>query len=234
MARDTDGTLSALAAMGFKEVELAGLYGRPPQAFRATLDRVGLRAPASHIEVARFQPDRIAATLEEARTLGHDYLVVPWVDSKKFTSVDDWRRFAGELTEAGKRVRDAGFTFGYHNHDFELRALPDGTLPYDVLLETDPGVVRMEMDVFWLVHGGADPFAYFDRHPGRFDLIHVKDRTPSGGQTNLGAGTIDFARVFAQATRAGIKHAFAEQDEAPDEMNFARTAITHLRTLRSA
>lgn len=102
----------------------------------------------------------------------------------------------------------------YHNHAFEFETFCGDRPGYDVLLaEADPGLVAMEMDLYWTVHAGHDPVAYFDRYPGRFPVLHLKDRTPGGAMADVGGGGIDFARVFARAEQAGLRHAFVEHDE---------------------
>lgn len=230
--RDLDATLKALGQMGYREVETAGLYGRTPRAFRDALDRAGLAAPSAHMDISLLRGEKLRESLDAADVLGHEWIVVPWVSPKDYPTADHWRRFADELAALGARVKERGKKLAFHNHDFEVRKLPDGTVPLDVLLAVDPSLLRIEMDVFWVVQGGADPFAYFTKHPGRFDMIHVKDRAPDGKQTDIGKGTIDYHAVYAQATAAGIKHAFVEHDNPPDPLAFARNSLAHLRTLR--
>lgn len=232
-ARDLEGTLGALAGMGYREVELAGFYGRTPRAFRDALDGAGLLAPSGHMGLALLRGDSLEGSLDAAQLLGHEYVVVPWVDRADLPTAEHWRRFADELATLGARVKQRGLLLAYHNHDLELRPLLDGTIPYDVLLGVDPALMRMQMDVFWFVHGGGDPFAYIAKYPGRFDMIHVKDRARDGSQTEVGKGTIDFAGIFARASGAGITHAFVEHDQPADAFAFARNSIAHLRTLRA-
>jgi sugar phosphate isomerase/epimerase len=231
LARDLEGTLQALATMGYREVELAGLYGRPAKDFRAVLDAAGLTAPSGHMPIDRFAASAIDATLDEAEVLGHEYVVVPWVDPTKYTSADDWRRLKDTLELAGKRANERKFRLAYHNHDFELRKLPGGEVPLDILLTADPTKVRFEMDVFWVVAGGADPLAYIRNHRGRFEMLHIKDRAADGTQVTIGQGTIDFAAVLAEART--VRHAFVEHDRPADPMEFARGSINHLKTLRN-
>lgn len=230
LARDAAGTLESLSRIGYREVELAGLHGMTPQAMRSLLDRFGLSAPASHVGLSELRAgaQRVFA---DARALGVRYVVVPWLDASERTSISGYRTVARELNDLGRRASDAGLGFGYHNHDFELEPL-DGVVPYDVLLEEcDPGLVAMEMDLFWMAKGGGDAFRYFDRHPGRFRLVHVKDMSATGEMVDVGAGTLDFTRVFARASQAGIAHAFVEHDQPADPIASARRSHAALRTL---
>lgn len=232
MAKDPAGTLDALARIGYREVEFAGLHGVSAEAMRAMLDHLGLSSPASHagLEELRGGADAVFRT---STILGNRYVVVPWIAPVQRRTIADYRGVARELNEFGRAARDAGLQLGYHNHDFELQAI--GTVvPYDVLLdETDPALVAMELDLFWLAKGGFSPASYFERHPGRFAMVHVKDMSPEGAMVDVGSGTLDFRSVFAAAERAGIRHAFAEHDSPADPLASARASFSALARLLS-
>ena len=197
---------------------------------RALLDRNGLVAPAAHIGLPDLRRDA-EKVFAEAQVLGVRFVIVPWIDASERTTLAGYERIAGELNEFGRRARDADLQLGYHNHDFELQPIGDD-VPYDTLLaSTDPALVAMELDLFWLAKAGGDPSAYFARHPGRFKLVHVKDMTAAGEMVDVGRGTLDFRRVFAQADAAGIIHAFVEHDEPPDPLASARVSHAALQTL---
>ncbi len=230
MAEDVDATLADVARIGYDEVEFAGYYERTPAELRATLDAVGLSAPSAHVslETLRTDPD---GTLEAAATLGHRYVVLPWLDEAERGSVDGYRRLAGEMNDFGERCRAAGIQFGYHNHDFELGQI-EGATPLDVLIEaTDPDLVTFELDIFWLVNGGGDPLDYFARYPGRFQLCHVKDRTAAGDMVDVGAGVIDFASIFRHADAAGLRHYFVEHDQPADPLASIAASYSYLAAL---
>lgn len=227
--RDADGTLAAVAAIGYREVELAGLHGRTPRAMRALLDRHGLVATSSHVDLARVrrQWTRVA---DEAHVLGQRFIVVPWIGEQE-RSLDGYRRVAADLDRAGEAAERAGLRLAYHNHDFELARLGD-TTGYDVLLaETDPALVAMEMDIYWIAHGGRDPLALIAAHPGRFPLVHLKDMARGGAMADVGAGTIDFPAIAAQARAAGIEHWFVERDDARSPLESARVSYEYARHL---
>jgi sugar phosphate isomerase/epimerase len=125
-------------------------------------------------------------------------------------------------------------TLGYHNHDFEFLPL-DGTASgrcgYDVLLErTEPELVAMELDLFWIRKGGRDAFAYLRRHAGRFRLVHIKDMDAAGEMVDLGRGVMPWHDLLDAAQAAGVRHWFAEHDTPADPMAFARGAISYLRS----
>lgn len=233
LPQDFDGTLARLAEIGYREVEFAGYHGREPAAVRAALERAGLAAPSSHVPIEALEDDW-PRTLEAAQTVGHEWLVVAWVPEALRPDLDGWRRVAERFNRAAAAAREAGIGFAYHNHDFEFVPL-EGRVPYDVLLEEmDPDLVRLELDLYWIVKGGRDPLDYFQRFPGRFPLVHVKDMGEDGGMVDVGRGTIEFARVIARAEQAGITHWFVEHDVPADPLRTARVSYENLRALMEA
>ena len=142
---------------------------------------------------------------------------------------------AALFNKAGEASRARQIQFAYHNHEFEFVPI-EGTIGYDVLLaETDPALVQLEMDLYWITRGGKDPLDYFGKYPGRFPLLHVKDMTspPTRGFADLGTGIIDFKRIFRRAKQAGVKHYFYEQDETPGPpLESARAGFDYLKNLR--
>ncbi|MGE0133395.1 MAG: sugar phosphate isomerase/epimerase family protein [Blastocatellales bacterium] len=220
MAKDFEGSLQKIAAIGYKEVEFAGYYNKSPKDIKALLDRLGLTAPAAHIPLANVQT-KLGQTIEAAKAIGHQFLICPYLEDKDRRTLDDYKRHAETFNRAGEACRKAGIQFGYHNHDFEFEA-KDGQkgkmLPFDLLLaETDKNLVKMELDLYWISKAGQDPIAYINKHKDRFALFHVKemDKTPKRGITEVGRGVIDFKTIFAKAPKGAIKHYFVEQDTTP-------------------
>jgi sugar phosphate isomerase/epimerase len=157
---------------------------------------------------------------------------VPSIPEAERTSLDAYRAFAARFNRAGERAQAAGLAFGYHNHDFEFAPL-DGRVPYDVLIEeTDPALVAFEMDLFWITKAGGDPGAYFQAHPGRFHLAHVKDMTADGSMAEVGAGRIDFASLFALGVAGGIRHWIVEHDRPSAPFDSLAASYRYLRALR--
>lgn len=231
MEKDFAGTLKAVADAGYQEVEFAGYFDHPPEEVKALLERVGLEAPASHVSLEALSGD-LAGTIEAARTVGHRYLVCPWLAPEDRLSIERYKELAAVWNRVGQACRDAGLRFGYHNHDFEFEAI-GGRMPFDVFLEeTDPELVDFEIDLFWIAKGGQDPLRYFERYPGRFALCHVKDMAADGEMVEVGRGEIDFAAIFAHAEQAGLKHFFVEHDEPADPLASIATSYRHLEALR--
>lgn len=209
-------TLERVAAIGYQEVELvrSQYFGHSPTEIREMLARTGLRAPASHI-APTFEPDAWARILDDANEVGQEYVVVASIPANMRADLDDWRRTAEAMTGAGERARAAGLQYAYHNHDFEFVEM-DGRVAFDVFCEeSDPDLVQIELDLYWIIHGGGDPVEFFNRWPGRTPLVHVKDRTVEGEMADVGAGVIDWAEIFQHIDHAGMKHFVVEHDR-PD------------------
>ncbi|HVZ78141.1 MAG TPA: sugar phosphate isomerase/epimerase [Gemmatimonadaceae bacterium] len=226
MARDVEQALAMIAGIGYREVEFAGLFNHSARDVRAMLDRHGLVAPSSHVAVPDRDDDWKRA-LDDAVTLGQSWIVCPWIDEKDRTA-DGYKRVAARFNWAAQAAKDAGLQFAYHNHDFEFKPI-NGRPAFDLLLaECDASLVKMEMDIFWLVNGGQDPLDYLARYPGRFPMLHVKDRSADGRMVDVGAGVIPFGKIFAQAHAS---HYFVEHDEPADAMASARASYAWLRKL---
>ena len=229
MERDAAGTLAKLAEIGYREVEFAGLYGKSPRDMRALLDRNRLTAPSGHIGTVEMRGDW-ERTLADAAALGQRYITCAWIDQADRTAYG-YRKIAELFNRSAELARGAGLQLCYHNHDFEFEKAGD-IVPYDFLLAAcDPQLVKMEMDIFWLVKGGRDPLEYFRRHPGRFPLVHVKDMDGTGKMVDVGKGTIGFRGIFEHSEEAGIEHYFVEHDEPKDPLATARASYDYLRTL---
>jgi sugar phosphate isomerase/epimerase len=226
MEKDFDATIAKVAALGYKEVEFAGYFNRTPEQVRDVLKKNGLTAPSTHIDYASLAPDKFPAIIDASRTMGHTFIVNPWIDETMRKDPDVWKKMADTYDRAGEMTRKAGIQFAYHNHNFEF-VPANGKLPYDYLLETcDRNLVKMEMDLCWIVSAGRDPLDYFRKYPGRFPMVHVKGlaKIPVGGAATpidkvlpdvVDVGhrdAIDWKRIFAQSRLAGIEHYFVEHD----------------------
>jgi sugar phosphate isomerase/epimerase len=250
LEKDFEGTLAAVAALGYTEVEFAGYFKRTPAEVREVLQRHKLTAPSAHIDYPSLTGDAWTRAIESARTIGHKYLVNAWVDESIRNQPDAWKRIADTYNKAGEISRAAGIQFAYHNHQFEFEPRQDagGKLPYDILLEScDPALVKMELDLFWISATGKDPLDYFRRHPGRFPMVHVKGlksrlqpTTPPTPMdvimremTEVGRDdVIDWKRIFAQSRAAGIEHYFVEHDEPKLPLDSLKASYTYLSRLQ--
>jgi sugar phosphate isomerase/epimerase len=215
--RDLEGTLANIAQIGYKDVELLSSmnnFGMPPQRLRAVLDRLGLRAPSTHLGGESF--DNLDREIENAKILGHEYLVLASLPTDKPT-LDDYRHWADRLNEAGRRALPSGVRVAFHDESIDFKKI-DGKVPYDVLAErTDPAYVRLQLDTGNLALAGADVYDYQKRYGSRYWLFHIKDAPAIGAEhdTELGKGVLDFRRLFANIDHIDDKFLYVEQESYP-------------------
>jgi len=256
LEKDFVGTLEGVAKIGFKEVEFAGYYNHSPEDVRSLLDRLGLRAPSSHIMLDALSKD-LPGQIKSAKTIGHEYITVPALIPPLMGKVADdyWAKTAAEFNRVGKALKDEGLGFAYHNHNFEFVKLADDRTGYEVLIaETDPAFVSFELDLLWATLAGQDPVAMFAKNPGRFVMWHVKDvkgvdaartlamstegtamqklQKLAGSLAAVGTGDIDFRRIFAAAGTSGMRHFFVENDAAPQTASSLADIEMSYRNLR--
>jgi sugar phosphate isomerase/epimerase len=223
---DLEGTLDALADIGYRKIELAGTYGRSATEFRRLLDRRHIRATSTHVGIDGVDLNQAIA---DAKILGNKRSNVAWAN---YPTIAEWEAFAGRLEEAGKAYRRAGIGFGYHNHNQEFQVI-DGVRPYDVLTRrTSRRNVSFEIDLYWVVTGGAEPVQEFYKIAGRVKQYHVKDRKPDGGFADLGEGTIDFPRIFRATRPLEVEEYIVENDEPVDALKCAETGYNYLVNVR--
>ena len=216
--RELERTLANIAAIGYKDIELLGSmnnFGMPPARLRAVLDQNGLTAPSTHVSGnALADLDR---QLDDALTLGHEYLTVASLPIEGERTVDAYRKWADRLNEAGRRARERKMWIAFHNHANDFGS-PGGIVLYDVLLEaTDPDIVRMQLDTGNTAMAGRDPQHYMKRFGSRYWSFHIKDvpRMSASHDTELGAGAIDFRQLLRSIERIDEKHLFVEQETYP-------------------
>ena len=235
MASDVDKTLKRVAEIGYREVEFAGYHRLPARDVRIALRKAGLTAPSVHVSLESAET-RWDTLQRAADAIGHRYMVVPWIPEARRETFDDYQRLAEVFNELGRRAKRAGITFAYHNQAYEFKPIGFDP-PFDTLLAaTDPQLVAMELDVYWMTLGGGDPFDYLTRYPGRFVMLHLKDSSgpPEHQMLDVGNGVIDWARLLAEGERAGVRHVFVEHDEPADPFASVQASFNHLSSLPGA
>ena len=247
MKQDFEGTIAKVAEIGYREVEFAGYFDRKPQQVRAVLERNHLQSPSTHVDYPSLGANW-PKVVEASATIGHQYIVCPWIDDEVRKQPGGWQRAAEVFNKAGEVSKKSGIQFAYHNHHFEFVKV-DGKFAYDLLLEqTDVNLVKMEMDLCWMTVAGQDPLKYFARYPGRFPMVHVKDvksvpapekdGTPPAFErvfpvmTEVGSGVIDWKKIFADSSEAGIQHYFVEHDYPKDALASITESYKYLEALR--
>ena len=221
--KDFEGALARIAKMGYQEVEVYDFYGRTAVEVRRLLDANGLKAPSGHWMLPRLTKN-LKQSIDDAKSVGCEYVVMPILAPEERSSLEDFRRHAETFNQVGKQCQEAGLQFGYHNHNFEFTEF-DGVMAFDELMSrTYPGLVKIELDCYWVTRAGKDPVDYFKKYAGRIHLLHIKDAMKEapvslefdkgrGFFTEVGRGKIDWVRIFRHAREAGVRRYFVEQDQ---------------------
>jgi sugar phosphate isomerase/epimerase len=232
---DVPGTLQALHKIGYVYVESAGFATLTAKDFRKQLDDAGLKCPSAHLDFTTADPEPLFA---DAHAVGAHYAVSstlavrpPGPAPKDMAAVlgrqtlDDYKKTADLANHIGSKAKAAGLQYAYHNHNFEFKDLGNGQIGYDVLLrQTDPELVKFELDCGWITEAGYSAVNYFQKYPNRYRMMHVKDFLPTSHPTTdlagpnrptgteLGRGHIDYKPIFAAAGPAGVQYYFSEQE----------------------
>lgn len=231
-----EGVLKMLGELGYSQVEGFGGVYDDPKAFRAELDKNGLAMPTGHFSIDALEKD-FDGVRRTADALGMTLLICPFLNAE-FRPADaaGWRGFGERLAKVGETARKAGYGFAWHNHDFEFKALADGSVPQDHILSFAPDI-GWEMDVAWVVRGGVDPLPWIEKHGKRIVAVHVKDLAKPGegldedGWSDVGHGTIDWPGLIkALRAKSAAKYYVMEQDNPNDIERFARRSIAAAKT----
>lgn len=225
ISKDLEGTLKKVAEIGYKEVETFGysdgkFFGKTPKEFKAMLNTYGLTAVSGHYGAGVERADTKGTlsndwerAVNDAAELGQKYVNCAYLTPNERKSIEDYKKYVDLFNKSGEVAKKAGLQFGYHNHDFEFMKL-DGEIPYDYIAgKTDPKLVKLELDLYWIVKAGMNPVDLFKKYPGRFHLWHVKDMDKEDKSfAAVGTGSIDFSKIFAARKLSGMEHFFVEQD----------------------
>jgi sugar phosphate isomerase/epimerase len=212
-ARDFAGTIRRVAEIGYAAVELAGRGDLSVQELSRLLADTHLRMAGSHIGLEALEAD-LPKIIEENLALGNRYIVVPYLAEERRRTADDYKRLAGTLNEVGGTLQASGLSLAYHNHDFEFQTMDNGQTGEDILLEnTDPALVKAEVDTYWVLKAGHDPVAFLNAHKGRVPLIHLKDMDPADESfAPVGTGKLPLDALVAAAPEVGAEYLIVEQD----------------------
>ncbi|TDX01800.1 TIM barrel protein [Dinghuibacter silviterrae] len=232
LPKDPQTWIAKVAQAGYKNVETYGLssdskfFGVDTKAFKALLDQNHLFSTSGHYGVdeylAKGTDHDLGLAIDAVHALGQKYLTVPYLGDQFRKTEADWVKVAGQFNDLAKKLKKEGIQMAYHNHNFEFVPVNVQTRGYDLLLKhTDPELVHFEMDLYWVVRGGADPVQLFHEHPGRFVMWHVKDmnKTTPSLNTEVGTGSIDFVKIFKYHTLSGEQQTFMEQENYAEGMD---------------
>lgn len=212
LEQDLVGTLEKVSYSGYHYVETAGFYGRTAKEFRQLLEDCGLEAIACHVGLGDVEND-LAATAKSALDLGASWLVVPWIGKADYES--GWAQFGKRLGEISESVIQNGLKFAYHNHDFEF-ADENGEPGFQILWNSAPETVEVELDVYWAEFAGFNPESVLRNLAGRVPLVHFKDGK-GGKHTPVGQGDLDWDGIIKACKTIGSEYAIVELDDCPKD-----------------
>lgn len=238
---DVPGTLQKISAMGIRQIEGGGTYGLPLDSFKHLLAKNHLTTISVGADYKDLETN-VQAVVANATAFGAKYVMCAWVPHSAAFTIDDANKAIAVFNKAGKILKENGITFCYHAHGYEFGPYHNGTLFNYMASKMNPAYANFEMDVFWVKHPGQEPIALLKKYPGRFPLMHLKDRKPGtpGNQDGraddesnvvLGAGDVGIADIMKVAKKYGVKYYFIE-DESPRSMEQVPQSLAFLKGLK--
>jgi len=228
LQEDFNGSMKKLSDIGFEYIEAYGLgtdgmmLGMDPAEYSRIVTDTGLKIASTHCSY--FQAEDSQKILDAAGAAGINHVMIaflPEADRK-------YHEVAENLNKAGEVFKEAGVTFGYHNHAFEFEEFED-TVGQEVLItETQPDLVKFQLDLYWVVKGGFDPVSFIEKHPGRFCSFHIKDAAEDLEQTTVGTGIVPFEAVFGLKGTSGATQIFVEDERPENPFDNVEAAFNYL------
>ena len=227
-AKDIPGTLQRISFTGIRFVEAGDTYGMQVDSFKSLLKKNQLQVVSIGVDYKELSGD-LSAVIAKATSYGAVYVVCFWIPhSGAELNKAEADQAIEVFTKAGQRLKEAGLNFCYHPHGFEFATEGSGTLLDYMIQRTDPASVNFEMDVFWIKQPDQDPLALLQKYPGRFPLLHLKDRKiGSPGSRNgqadvetnvmLGTGDVGITAIVQEARKQGARYMFIEDESSRSE-----------------
>jgi len=234
-ARDLEGTLKAIAEMGYEGVEFAGYYGRTAENLRKILDDLGLKVAGTHISINTLLGEKLKETIEFNRVLGNKYLIVPSLPEEMRRSKAAWLKTAEIMNEISDRVRSEGMFVGYHNHMIEFQPM-NGEIPWYIFFDATKPDVVMQLDTGNAMRGGVSPDDVLNiirRYPGRAKTVHLKEYSSKNEKALLGEGEMKWKEFIDLCREVGGTEWFIIEQEsyAYPPLECVRRCINNLRAI---
>lgn len=232
---DIADSLRRIGEIGYRAIQVSGIGPIEPAELRELADAEALQIVVTHTSFDRLDAE-LDELIEEHRTLGCGHIAIGALPKEMREDAAGFSRFAAWADDVGARITEAGMTFSYHNHAFEMQRF-DGRLGLDILLdETDPDHVKFELDTYWVQAGGGDPAEYLGRMTGRAPLLHVKDMIALPDNTHtfaeVGEGNLNWPAIVKAARAAGAEWYIVEQDTcAGDPFDSLKISLENLRSM---
>lgn len=239
-------TLQLLKGLGYSDFEHFGFesdshsfYGIAAQEFKTILDDMEVTITSGHYPFAPLldaQEDELLRYVDQcikgAQAIGSKFITWPWMAPEQRT-LDNYKLLSKKLNIIGKRVSDAGLGFAYHNHGFEFEEI-EGQTTYEIILsETDPEIVKLQMDMYWVCRAGKyTPSELIKKQPSRYVMWHIKDMDKNTRDyTELGNGSIDYKNILKEINTSGLQHFYIEQggNFTKDSLQSATDSISYYK-----
>jgi len=238
---DVPGTLQKIHEMGIQQIEGGGSYGLPMGDYKKLLAKNKLVMISIGADFNRLDT-KVDSVVADAKAFGVKYVMCAWVPHNSSFTLEDADKAIAVFNKAGKVLKAHGITLCYHAHGYEFGPYQGGTMFDYMASKMNPAYANFEMDVFWVKHPGQDPVALLKKYPGRFPLMHLKDRKPgtpntqdgrAADETNvvLGTGDVGIAAIMKVAKKYGVKYFFIE-DESPRSMEQVPQSLKFLNSLK--
>lgn len=232
--KDFPGIIKKAAELGFSGVEFAGYgpYGGKPAELRKLLDDAGVKAFGTHTGFNLVMPGEIQKTLDFHKTIGCDYVIVPWIDPKQMASTEGVAKVAETLAQAQATAQAAGLRLGYHAHGGDFKKIDGERTAWEVLFDQLPATFIHQIDLGNCLGAGGDPFRMIERYPGRSLSVHLKEHGGPAGAV-FGKGSVDFKRALALCEKVGGTTRYIVEHESDPEHSFeaAKQCLDYLKTL---
>lgn len=233
--KDFLGTVRKVAKMGYHGVQFAGFFNTPAKELKQVMDETGIIAAGSHMGYETLQKEKLGATLNYNYEIGNDLIICPGLPGEFHEHADGYKRAAEFFNEVGEACRGEGFTFGYHNHGFDFDKI-NGQTKFDILFgNTDPSLVKIELDCYWATHAGIDPWKIIEKYQERCVSLHIKDMKRVGDQkvsTEIGGGELDIAGLLKVGEQCGTRWFTVEQEDFErDPMESAEINVRNLKQI---
>ena len=233
---DWRGTLEKVAGMGYKYFESGEVYGDSLEDYKKFLKNIGLIPLTAGASMAQFlDEESFAKILAQGHDLNAKYVVCywPWMSDAINLTSDEIKAAADNLNRIGEKCKAENFTFAWHNHDKEFKPV-NGMIPFDYLLSnTDAELCKVEIDLYWIYKGNDEPLHYFEKYPGRFELVHMKDMDDTAERSFacVGDGIIDFPSILKKSELAGMKHLIVEHDHPENGLECIQRSYDYIQSI---
>lgn len=218
LSEDYEGTLKKIADIGYHNIEIGGFGPYNSDEWNEVLRKYDLNILSNHIQIEMLE-ESFNHIAEFNKSIGNHRIVCPYLREERRQDLESYKRVAESLNKIGGKCKEKGFELYYHNHAFEFTDY-DGTCGFDILIrETDPELVRFEVDTCWVKFGGKDPADFIRGLKGRCNIIHLKD-LEAGDKVvfrEVGAGILNFGEIFEAALESGVENFVVEQDVCPKD-----------------